>query len=476
MRILVLAERLSNDPWLPEALAWSLLGELAERGHSITLACDAAEEPARLTAMGILPRQRDRFCYRKQPKLGPLARWLRRTDQRLAGSHDAVLSLSWLCTADVWMPIGPTAMTQLLNATRRFDLRGRLPRMLCGDAVYGDTKVVPSVLRRGLAEYLARTRSDRIARLSGIVVHSEAAAADARRLVSELISELASRSQSRAGAPSAASTDSPNTRIENDVQRPMPSAARCKVINARACGTGAGDAAARSVVSGGNGSRLSPMAGAELRNWMRAQLGIGPGETVALVPRMNRIDRITLALFEAAGRQRGPHKPVRLLVVCPDPFAVSRNAAAVGCTLLTTVAPTHRFEALLLACDVGVLVDAPAKRPFFAGSAHRAAADFLRRSRPVLCLAGTGAAELIGPVAERAAGVVLPAGDLPSWHKALATAADPSWRISAGVTARATADVFGLSPATLAVEVERALATAGRQRQARRELAGVGGR
>lgn len=423
--------------------------------------------------MGIVPRQRDRFCYRKQPKLGPLARWLRRTDQRLAGSHDAVLSLSWLCTADVWMPIGPTAITQLLNATRRFDLRGRLPRVLCGDAVYGDTKVVPSVLRRGLAEYLARTHSDRMARLSSIVVHSEAAAVDARRLVRE----LASRSQSRAGAPGAASTGSPDTPTENDVQRPTPSAAWCKVINARACGTGAGDAASRGGVSGGGGgARLSVAAGAELRNWMRAQLGIGPGETVALVPRMNRIDRTTLALFEAAGRQRGPHKPVRLLVVCPDPFAVSRNAAAVGCALLTTVAPTHRFDALLLACDFGVLVDAPAKRPFFAGSAHRAAADFLRRSRPVLCLAGTGAAELIGPVAERAAGVVLSAGDLPSWHKALATAADPSWRISAGVTARATADVFGLSPTSLAVEVEHALATAGQQWQARRELAGVGGR
>lgn len=468
MRILVLAERLSNDPWLPEALAWSLLGELAERGHSITLACDATEEPSRAMGIGLVLRQRDRFCYRKHPNLGPLARWLRRTDERLAASHDAVLSLSWLCTADVWMPVGPTAMTQLLNASGRFDLRGRLPRMLCGDAVYGDTKVVPAVVRRGLAEFLARTHSSRIARLSSIVVHSEAAAADARRLVTE----LAGGRQQPGGANDAPKNDPSQVAQTQDLQRPVPSTAWCKVVNARACGTGA-TGAAFAASSGGN-ARLSVAAGAELRNWTRAQLGIGPGETVALVPRMNRIDRATLALFEAAGRQRGPHKPVRLLVVCPDPFAVSRNAAAMGCTLLTTVAPTHRFEALLLACDVGVLVEPAARRPFFAGSAHRAAADFLRRSRPVLCLAGTGAAELIGPVAERAAGVVLPAGDLPNWHKALAMAADPSWRISAGVTARATADVFGLSPASLAVEVERALAAAAQRRQAKRELAGAG--
>jgi len=468
VRILVLAERLSNDPWLPEALVWSLLGELAERGHFITLACDAAEDPARVAATGmdIVLRQRDRFCYRKQPQVGPLSRWLRRTDERLAGAHDAVLSLSWLCTADVWMPVGPTAMTRLLDAASRFERRGRAPRMLCGDAVYSDTKVVPAVLRRGIAEYLARTHSDRIARLSSIVVHSDAAAADARRLVGEWSGGV----NGRRGASDAAQAGGNEAATEQGSRRPGSAAPWCRVVNARACGTAAGSAAPP------GGVRLSVAAGTELRNRMRAQLGIGPGETVALVPRMNRIDRGTLALFEAASRQRGPHKPVRLLVVCPDPFAVSRNAAAMGCTLLTTVAPTHRFEALLLACDVGVLVDPPAKRPFFAGSAHRAAADLLRRSRPVLCLAGTGAAELIGPAAERAAGVVLPVGDLPNWHKALAMAADPSWRISAGVTARATADVFGLSPASLVVEVERALAAAGQRRQAKRELAGAGAR
>ncbi len=441
---------------------WSVLGELSERGHTITLACDAVEDPARVaaTGTGIVLRQRDHFCYRKPPSVGKLARWLRRTDERLAGSHDAVLSLSWLCTGDVWMPVGPTAMMRLLDAATRFERRGRMPRMLCVDAVYSDTKVIPAVIQRGLSEYLARTHRDRIARLSSIVVHSDAAAADARRLASELSGGMTSRRAESDGAKNGGT----QAATEQGSQRPGSASPWCRVVNARACGTAASSAAPFGTV------RLSGPAGTELRNWTRAQLGIGPGETVALVPRMNRIDRGTLALFEAASRQRGPHKPVRLLVVCPDPFAVSRNATAMGCTLLTTVAPTHRFEALLLACDVGVLVDPPATRPFFAGSAHRAAADLLRRSRPVLCLAGTGAAELIGPATERAAGVVLPAGDLPNWHKALAMAADPSWRISAGVTARATADVFGLSPASLVVEVERALAAAGQRRQAKREL------
>ncbi len=414
MRILVLADRIVADPWPQAGLATEILRELVSRGHLVTLACDSAEEPVAITDLGIVLHQKSSFCYRKWSKPARLRAWLERADTVLAPRHDAVLSLTWLATGGVWMPVGPAAATRLTSAASRFVRRSGMPRMLCSDAVYADTRSIPSLLARTLVERLARTHADRLARTHSIIVHSPAAAQQAEDFV---------RTASSAWEPAR--------------RRP-------RVLTTCPCGAS---------------ERPMGQTSTMLRRITREMLGIGQSDTVALLPRIDRISSHVLPVFEAAAKLRAPVGPLTLLVVCPDPYAVRQAAELTGAAdRVVVAAPSRRFEALLLACDLGILASPPHPQPFFAGSAHRAAADLLRRSRPILCRQGTPEAELVGQVQERAAGIVVPSGEVAAWHRALTTAADPSWRISAGVTARATADVRGLCPRTLADALEAALA------------------
>lgn len=391
-----------------------ILRELVARGHLVTLVCDSAEEPAAIAELGIVLHQKTNFCYRKWSRPATLRAWLEHADTVLAPRHDAVLSLSWLATGGVWMPVGPAATTSLGSAASRFVHRSGVPRMLCSDAVYADTRAIPSLLVRTLVERLARTHADRLARTHSIVVHSPGAARQAEAFVG-----------------SATGTWEPARR-------------RPRVVTTSPCGIS---------------ERPTGQTSATLRRITREMLGIAQSDTVALLPRIDRISSQVLPVFEAAGRLRAPGSPVTLLVVCPDPYAVCRAAEMVGAASRVVVAaPSRRFEALLLACDLGILPGAAQRDPFFAGSSHRAAADLLRRSRPILCRQGTPEAELLGQVPERAAGIRVADGSAACWHRALTTAADPAWRISAGVTARATADVLGLCPRTLVDSLEAALA------------------
>lgn len=122
MKLLVVGEYIRRFPWSPSQWSVQVARALARRGHEVTLACDALEDPAPLLASIDHPR-------------GSLSLRTRRPDRTLRATHpfaflrwalsrvrsagfDASFSLTPLAPAHVWLPIEPDA-SELISSTLR---------------------------------------------------------------------------------------------------------------------------------------------------------------------------------------------------------------------------------------------------------------------------------------------------------------------------------------------------------------------
>lgn len=432
----------------------ALCAELVAAGHQVTLVCEAAEDRAALAAAGIDVAELSIFCYRTRMGSRALQRGLHAELSSRAAAHDVVLSCSWLVapTGGVWLPLGAAALS-LITQARVLQRIARgpsgLPRMVCTDAVYADAKALPGLVVRAMAERRAIARVLAAGTAAGSVTTLLVSSCSAQREAEQLFAEEVQPRGQEDG--------------QEDRQAGGRAVVRTRVVPPL------------SLLAKGGASQV-----AEQRAQVRALFDIAPAETVGLVPMLSRTDAVTMAmlrglLLASADRDAdaGTTK-LALLIVSPDPFAVQtafaqvcaeREGGAAGLGVATRVvvaAPTASFAAMLAACDFVVSLRGAAEDGLWSGSYQRLVADALRASRPQLVRAGSAGAELIGPVAERAAGIVIddeaPADDVLAWRDGFVQVSDPSRRVACGVAARATCDLLGLSRSAMLEALEGCLA------------------
>lgn len=122
MKLLVLGEYIRRFPWSPSQWSVQVARALARRGHHVTLACDAIEDPAPLLApidhphgaVSLRTRRPDRTLRATHPFA--FLRWANSL-VRDAG-FDCSFSLTPLAPAHVWLPIEPDA-GELISSTLR---------------------------------------------------------------------------------------------------------------------------------------------------------------------------------------------------------------------------------------------------------------------------------------------------------------------------------------------------------------------
>ncbi|MCC6229368.1 MAG: glycosyltransferase [Phycisphaerales bacterium] len=122
MNLLVLGEYIRRFPWSPSQWSVQIARALARRGHHVTLACDAIEDPAPLLApidhphssISLRTRRPDRTLRATHPFA--FLRWALSL-VRDAG-FDSSFSLTPLAPAHVWLPIEPDA-GELISSTLR---------------------------------------------------------------------------------------------------------------------------------------------------------------------------------------------------------------------------------------------------------------------------------------------------------------------------------------------------------------------
>lgn len=442
MRVLVLSDRVSADGWQSGAVVAALCAELVAAGHQVTLVCEAAEDGVALAAAGIDVAELSIFCYRTRMGSRALQRGLYAQLSSRAAEHDVVLSCSWLVapSGGVWLPLGSAALLLLTQArVLKRVARGAsgLPRMVCTDAVYADAKALPGLVVRAMAERRA---------IAGVLAAGTATGSVTTLLVS-----------SRSAQREAEQLFAEGGQLDGQL------IVRSRVVPPL------------SLLAKGAATRV-----AEQRAQVRALFDIAPAEPVGLVPMLARTDAVTMAMLRglllAAADRDDVARPtvLTLLIVSPDPFAVQtawaqvcaeRGGGAVGLGVAARVvvaAPTASFAAMLAACDFVVSLRGAAEDGLWSGSCQRLVADAMRASRPQLVRAGSAGAELIGPVAERAAGIVVddeaPADEVLAWRDGFVQVSDPSRRVACGVAARATCDLMGLARSATLEAVERCLA------------------
>lgn len=108
MKVVIVGEFLRALPWSPSRWIADLTRGLAGRGHAVTLCVDGLEDPReRRLPAEILLRRPTRTVRNRQPIR--FQRWARSRLAELAraGRADATLSLTRLCEAGLWAPIGP---------------------------------------------------------------------------------------------------------------------------------------------------------------------------------------------------------------------------------------------------------------------------------------------------------------------------------------------------------------------------------
>lgn len=120
MKLLVVGEYIRRFPWSPSQWSVQVARALARRGHDVTLACDAIEDPALAPidhphgSLSLRTRRPDRTLRATRPFA--FLRWALSL-VRSAG-FDASFSLTPLAPAHVWLPIEPDA-SELISSTLR---------------------------------------------------------------------------------------------------------------------------------------------------------------------------------------------------------------------------------------------------------------------------------------------------------------------------------------------------------------------
>jgi len=199
-------------------------------------------------------------------------------------------------------------------------------------------------------------------------------------------------------------------------------------------------------------------------------MGIEPSATVLLLVRSGRVDRAMLAPLTAAAAVGGD---VVVLVVASDGHAMMEAAARCGAAArVRVVSPTRDLAPLLATADVGLALGSAAARSGAAwqsGSACRVVADCMLAGLPVVVDSTHPAAmALPGLLADahsaspgtRWPGLIVDAARSDAWFRALKIAADPSWRLNAGIAARGLAMVHGVDLESFVDRIERQLGAA----------------
>jgi hypothetical protein len=115
MRIVVLSEYVSRQPWAPDRWAVAMARALKTRGHEIVFACDGRDDAADLTGFDAFVHRPDRDRSKRRPMR--FARWARSVRRDVP--HDASVSFTPLVPGDVWAPIGPTELGRVRALVRR---------------------------------------------------------------------------------------------------------------------------------------------------------------------------------------------------------------------------------------------------------------------------------------------------------------------------------------------------------------------
>jgi hypothetical protein len=120
VKLLVVGEYIRRFPWSPSQWSVQVARALARRGHEVTLACDAIEDPTLAPidhphgSLSLRTRRPDRTLRATHPFA--FLRWALSL-VRSAG-FDASFSLTPLAPAHVWLPIEPDA-SELISSTLR---------------------------------------------------------------------------------------------------------------------------------------------------------------------------------------------------------------------------------------------------------------------------------------------------------------------------------------------------------------------
>lgn len=111
MNILVIAGRVSSQPWTAGEVVQTVMAGLVERGHSVSLVAESIDDPGRcVRARQVCAMNR----FEQSASDFPLCfgSWARRRARAIA--HERSLSFSRVVPgADVWMPLDPTARSWL---------------------------------------------------------------------------------------------------------------------------------------------------------------------------------------------------------------------------------------------------------------------------------------------------------------------------------------------------------------------------
>lgn len=114
MKITILTDYVRGFVWSPTAWAADLGHALAARGHRVTVACDGLEDPSVFTGLSLVVRRPERTLRGSDP-LGFLD-WSCELGKYVPA--DATISLTPLAPGDLWMPLSPSTLAELVPSLR----------------------------------------------------------------------------------------------------------------------------------------------------------------------------------------------------------------------------------------------------------------------------------------------------------------------------------------------------------------------
>jgi hypothetical protein len=384
VNILLFCEHPRRYAWSHTAWAVDLTHGLRARGHTVTVACDGAEDTSVFAPAEVIQRRPLRDKTERDP-LG-FYRWTCKL--RAAFPHQVSLSVSQLAPADVWLPVGPDEWASYKAAVRA----GKLA-----------TAGLEAAHRLWLpAAILTERLAARAARAGG-----------ARHLL--------------IGSPEAQPRGPSPTRAGHRPQtRPGP-----QVIGYASRLERPDDAAL-----GG------------LRARTRGLLAIPEHRLVILLSAAHPRGRGVEPLLEAVAdleRRREGWSPL-LLVAGHRAYTVHEAAHRLGCArCVRTLGATARMEAALAACDLAAAPDRAAGEGdtgrFIADALRLGRPVLADRLAPgaelLLPRAAAGNQILPGMVVESRGG--------GAWVRALQQAMRPEWRAQAAEAARVAGDGLGIA-------------------------------
>lgn len=392
MNVLLLAPRLPRHPWSLGATARALTDALAQRGHTITLACQAVDDAAMFERVAmVLPRAPFRQTTTDWPMgMGRFARNARRTI-----AHDVSLSLCRSMSADVWMPLDPTPSSWLAHVakTRRGVV---LPVALAKHAGVLAALAYELFSRLPLG---ARSTSTPIRRV--IAIGPVAAGEAARWLASAGLDDRI------VTAPYPGPPTSPSSSLD-PVATPAPDASR-----------------------------------------VRALVRVPADRPLVLISALGPTGRRLEVVFQGLrlAHERRPDRAPLALVLASEAFAAHTQARRAGATdLVRILTPTARIDDCIAAADVVALPLVASRGLFESGASGRLAARALTLGTPLLAVSGTAGYDLCrsGSPTEPAAGWLVDGLTPAAFARAFERISDPDevQRAKAAALVRAPALAF----------------------------------